>query len=60
MLSTGDVDIAFALSAAELSRAEKARGVKVLSIPDRQKLNVGLNVRKGAIFDNLKLHFHHL
>ena len=55
MLSTGDVDIAFALSAAELSRAEKARGVKVLSIPDRQKLNVGLNVRKGAIFDNLKL-----
>ena len=55
MLSTGDVDIAFALSAAELSRAEKARGVKVLSIPDRQKLNVGLNVRKGAKFDNVKL-----
>ncbi len=55
MLSTGDVDIAFALSAAELSRAEGARGVKVLSIPDRQKLNVGLNVRNGAKFDNIKL-----
>ena len=55
MLSTGDVDIAFALSAAELSRAEKARGVKVLSIPDRQKLNVGLNVRPGGAFENVKL-----
>ena len=55
MLSTGDVDIAFALSAAELSRVEKARGVKVLSIPDRQKLNVGLNVRKGAKFENVAL-----
>ena len=55
MLSTGDVDIAFALSAEELSRVEKAKGVKVLSIPDRQKLNVGLNVRKGAKFENVAL-----
>ena len=55
MLSTGDVDIAFALSAAELNRAEKARGVKVQTIPDRQKLNVGLNVRPGGAFENVTL-----
>jgi peptide/nickel transport system substrate-binding protein len=55
MLASGDVDIAFALSAAQLDQADKARSVKVLSIPDRQKLSVGLNVRPDATFDNLAL-----
>ena len=46
LLANGDVDIALDLSADELELAGGSDGVKVLSIPDRNAMNVMLNLEQ--------------
>lgn len=54
LLQSGDVDIAFDLSSQELDTAAGSDGVDVMSIPDRQALNLGMNLR-NAPFDDVRV-----
>ena len=54
LLQSGDVDIALDMSASELELLGASDGVKVLSIPDRNSMNVMLNLEQPP-FDNLDL-----
>ena len=54
LLQNGEVDIAMNLSAQEEELAAASDGVSVLSIPDRNSMNVLLNTRQPP-FDNVDL-----
>ena len=54
LLQNGDVDIALDLSTQELQQAAGSDGVDVLSIADRQALNLGMNLRQEP-FDSLEV-----
>lgn len=54
LLQSGDVDIAFDLSTQELDSAAASSGVNVMSIADRQALNLGMNLR-SAPFDDVRV-----
>ncbi len=54
LLQNGDVDIALDMSAEELELAGASDGVRVLSIPDRNTMNVMLNTEQPP-FDNADL-----
>jgi peptide/nickel transport system substrate-binding protein len=54
LLQQGAVDIATDLSTDELDSLRSAEGVKVLSIPTRNQMIMGLNVTKPP-FDNVKV-----
>jgi peptide/nickel transport system substrate-binding protein len=54
LLQNGDVDIAFDLSTQELDAAAGTAGVNVMSIADRQALNLGMNLR-NAPFDDVRV-----
>ena len=52
LLQSGDVDIALDLSVQQLASAATSDGVKVLSVPDRNGINVLMN-NQAAPFDNV-------
>lgn len=54
LLQNGDVDIALDLSTQELQQADASERVEVLSISDRQALNVGMNLRQKP-FNSLEV-----
>lgn len=54
LLQSGDVDIAFDLSTQEFDSAAASSGVNVMSIADRQALNLGMNLR-SAPFDDVRV-----
>jgi peptide/nickel transport system substrate-binding protein len=54
LLQSGDVDLAFDLSTQELGTAAASAGVNVMSIADRQALNLGMNLR-NAPFDDVRV-----
>ena len=54
LLQSGDVDIALDLSVQQLATAAGSDGVKVLSVPDRNGINVLLN-NQAPPFDNVTL-----
>ena len=54
LLQSGDVDIALDLSVQQLATAADSDGVKVLSVPDRNGINVLMN-NQAPPFDNVDL-----
>ena len=54
LLQSGDVDIALDLSVQQLQSAAASDGVKVLSVPDRNGINVLMN-NQAPPFDNVTL-----
>lgn len=54
LLQSGDVDIALDLSTQELATVATSAGTQVLSVPDRQALNLGMNLR-NAPFDDVRV-----
>jgi len=54
LLQSGDVDIALDLSTQELGTVASSDGTQVLSVPDRQALNLGMNLR-NAPFDDVRV-----
>jgi peptide/nickel transport system substrate-binding protein len=54
LLQSGDVDIALDLSTQELGTVATSAGTEVLSVPDRQALNLGMNLR-NAPFDDVRV-----
>ncbi len=53
LLREGEVDIATELSTDELAALEGAEGVKVLSVPTRNQMIMGLNVTGGPLANKL-------
>ena len=51
LLREGEVDIAASLSTDELAALEGAEGVKVLTVPTRNQMIMGLNVTEGPLAD---------
>ncbi len=51
LLREGEVDIATGLSFDELTALEGAEGVKVLTVPTRNQMIMGLNTTEGALAD---------
>jgi len=51
LLREGEVDIATGLSTDELAALADAEGVKVLSVPTRNQMILGLNTTEGALAD---------